>query len=80
MPNSIVIGSSSESSVGVGTLLKFDSSQVVSVYFNEDSGEWIVEELQPEGGIRNWKCYEVMKFEADLLGANIGECDLKGEV
>jgi len=70
--NSIIVGSSSETHIGLGTLLKWNREDVISFYFREEEGNWIVEERLPDGG---FKCYEIMVFEADLLGSTIETVD-----
>lgn len=77
-PTSVVIGSSADSKIGVGTLLKWKGEEVNDVYFDDLLGSWIVEELLPEGGVKLYECYDVMKLEGEGM-SGIEECDLKGE-
>jgi hypothetical protein len=69
--NVIVVGSSSESHIGVGTLMKWNAEDVF--VDRDEDGTWMVRERLPEGGYITFLCYDVMKFEA---GSAIDPIDL----
>ena len=73
--NSIVVGSSSESRYGIGTLLKFNSEDVILDHLED--GSWSIKVRLEEGGFEAFYCYNVMKFESDMPGSTIETCNLE---
>lgn len=73
--NSIIVGSSSESEIGVGNLMKWDADKVTVDYDrNREEGAWRV--VEKDSG-NTFFCYSIMQLEADLEAAGIEESDIE---
>jgi hypothetical protein len=68
-----IIASVADTDIGVGTLLRWDEDEI-EYSFNKEEGCYIVKELK--GDRDTIRCYDLMKLEANLLGADIEECDI----